>query len=224
LIWGSHSGGYEEFCLLGYNAVYSTEGQGMFRRNILPPSWWLKSEQAGSKEAQWTTRRYILEDKVLCHMLILRNVDTCLLANYIASSHCWRQQSYPFSVLRSRNIICRFKILFHQVAPQNYFSVTKDFEIRPMCGYWVANFCFVNWGLSPTRNLIFIKEQMVKIGDMSCVTDGFVLFIVFVKLMDNGRAMTARRQKKKRLELPFVWSRVEIDRSKASCDVQGMRS
>jgi hypothetical protein len=36
-IWGSHSGGYEEFCLLGY--VLSVESQLTFRRNISPPSW-----------------------------------------------------------------------------------------------------------------------------------------------------------------------------------------
>jgi hypothetical protein len=37
-IWGSHSGGYEEYCLLGYNAMYSVESQLTFRRNISPPS------------------------------------------------------------------------------------------------------------------------------------------------------------------------------------------
>jgi hypothetical protein len=124
-------------------------------------------------------------------MLILRNVDTCLLTNYTALSRCWRQQLYPFSVYVLK--FCFIK----SGPPPKYFSVTKDFEIRPMCGYWVAHFCFVNWGPSPTRNSIFIKEQVVKIGDMSCVTDGFVLFIVFVKLMYNGRAMTARRQKRR---------------------------
>jgi hypothetical protein len=33
-IGGSHSGGYEEYCLLGYNAVQSVECQSTFRRNI----------------------------------------------------------------------------------------------------------------------------------------------------------------------------------------------
>jgi hypothetical protein len=37
-IWGSHSGGYEEYRLLGYNAVWSKERQPTFRRNISPPS------------------------------------------------------------------------------------------------------------------------------------------------------------------------------------------
>jgi hypothetical protein len=33
-IWGSHSGGYEQQYLLGYNAVQSVENQPMFRRKI----------------------------------------------------------------------------------------------------------------------------------------------------------------------------------------------
>jgi hypothetical protein len=37
-ILGSHSGNYEEFSLLGYNAVLSVEIQRMFRKNISPPS------------------------------------------------------------------------------------------------------------------------------------------------------------------------------------------
>jgi hypothetical protein len=37
-ISGSHSGGYEEYHLMGYNAVYSVECQPTFRRNISPPS------------------------------------------------------------------------------------------------------------------------------------------------------------------------------------------
>jgi hypothetical protein len=36
-IWGSHSGGYEEYNLLGYKAVLSVECQQTFRRNISPP-------------------------------------------------------------------------------------------------------------------------------------------------------------------------------------------
>jgi hypothetical protein len=37
-IWGSHSGGYEAFYLLGYNAVYSDENNPKFRRRMSPPS------------------------------------------------------------------------------------------------------------------------------------------------------------------------------------------
>jgi hypothetical protein len=40
----SHSVGYEEFSLLGYNAVYYIESQLTFRRNMLPPFSQLKSE------------------------------------------------------------------------------------------------------------------------------------------------------------------------------------
>jgi hypothetical protein len=37
-IRGTHSSGYEEFYLLGYNAMQSVESQLMFGRNTLPPS------------------------------------------------------------------------------------------------------------------------------------------------------------------------------------------
>jgi hypothetical protein len=37
-IWGSHSGGYEVYYLLGYNTVWSVESPPAFRRNISPPS------------------------------------------------------------------------------------------------------------------------------------------------------------------------------------------
>jgi hypothetical protein len=37
-IWGSHSGGYEEYHILGYNVVQSVESQPKFRRNISLPS------------------------------------------------------------------------------------------------------------------------------------------------------------------------------------------
>jgi hypothetical protein len=36
----------EDFCLLGYNAVYSVESQPMFRRNMLSPSSHLKVNQS----------------------------------------------------------------------------------------------------------------------------------------------------------------------------------
>jgi hypothetical protein len=36
-IWGPHSGGYESYYLLGYNAVSSVESKPKFRRNISPP-------------------------------------------------------------------------------------------------------------------------------------------------------------------------------------------
>jgi hypothetical protein len=37
-IWGSHSGDYEEYCLLGYNYMLSVESQPKFQSNILLPS------------------------------------------------------------------------------------------------------------------------------------------------------------------------------------------
>lgn len=37
-LWGSHSNGYEEFYLLGYNAIHSVESQLMFWRDKSPQS------------------------------------------------------------------------------------------------------------------------------------------------------------------------------------------
>jgi hypothetical protein len=80
----SHSGGYEEFYLLGYNAVQSVENQTTFRRNILLSSsefvlcfllvsCWaysstLKMEATCSSETsidfERTTHQYIAQDKI----------------------------------------------------------------------------------------------------------------------------------------------------------------
>jgi hypothetical protein len=51
-IWRSHSDGYEEFCLLGYNGVQSVESHPTFRRNIPPPS--SGSKNKPSKKAVWS--------------------------------------------------------------------------------------------------------------------------------------------------------------------------
>jgi hypothetical protein len=42
-ILGSDSSHYEEFFLLGYNAMWSVESQQMFWRNMSPPSSGLKT-------------------------------------------------------------------------------------------------------------------------------------------------------------------------------------
>jgi hypothetical protein len=59
-IWGSHNGGYEEYYLLGYNAMYSVESQPMFRRDMSPPSWGPKYKQ--SKKAAWKQ----VESRAIC--------------------------------------------------------------------------------------------------------------------------------------------------------------
>jgi hypothetical protein len=50
-IWGSHSGGYENFYLLGYNTVQSIESQPTFRMNTSPSSSELKNKP--SKIPAW---------------------------------------------------------------------------------------------------------------------------------------------------------------------------
>jgi hypothetical protein len=79
-IWGSHSGGYEEYYLLGYKAI---ESQSTFRRNISPPSsafhllscwflaelilrpWRWRRYVPPKRRLTWTTRRYNPEDRTL---------------------------------------------------------------------------------------------------------------------------------------------------------------
>jgi hypothetical protein len=49
-IWDSHSGGYEELYLLGYNTLQSVESQPTFRRNISLPSLVSKNEPSKKPE------------------------------------------------------------------------------------------------------------------------------------------------------------------------------
>jgi hypothetical protein len=51
-IWDSHSGGYEESCLLGYSGVQSIESQLTFRSNMLRPSSGPKNKP--SKKLAWS--------------------------------------------------------------------------------------------------------------------------------------------------------------------------
>jgi hypothetical protein len=50
-IWGSHSGGYEEYYLLGYKAVQSVESQPKFRKTISPPVFGSKNK--ASEKPAW---------------------------------------------------------------------------------------------------------------------------------------------------------------------------
>jgi hypothetical protein len=60
-IRGSHSGGYEEFCLLGYNVVKSTDSWPTFWKNMLLALSGSKSktESVDCQQIRWL---YILED------------------------------------------------------------------------------------------------------------------------------------------------------------------
>jgi hypothetical protein len=60
-IWGSHSGDYQQFCFLAYNAVYYVESQQTFRRNMTPPPSRSKNKprnknkrEAGIKQSSWS--------------------------------------------------------------------------------------------------------------------------------------------------------------------------
>jgi hypothetical protein len=95
-IWDSHSGGYEEFCFLGYHSVQSVESQQAFRKKMSPSYSRLKNKPTKSLLAtcfmlvpcfaysstlkmnvtcssetlvdfQQTTRQYIPEVRTLIH-------------------------------------------------------------------------------------------------------------------------------------------------------------
>jgi hypothetical protein len=77
-IWGFHSGGCDEFCLLGYNAMYSGEGQPTCRRYVSPSYSGWKSDQVRqlplkmeaiysyetSVDSHGTAWPYISEDRI----------------------------------------------------------------------------------------------------------------------------------------------------------------
>jgi hypothetical protein len=54
--WGSDTGGYEEFCLLVYNAMYYDENQPTFRRKTSPSSWF---EEQASVKTDGNQRGYV---------------------------------------------------------------------------------------------------------------------------------------------------------------------
>jgi hypothetical protein len=101
-IWGSHSGGYEEYYLLGYNAML-----------CLPPAFalvscsayfsTLKMEAICSSETpvdfQRTTRHYIPEDSIL--------IDCCLLFNDVVLNAAWNGGKRNIFTLLSIEIIAR---------------------------------------------------------------------------------------------------------------------
>jgi hypothetical protein len=68
-IWGSHSGGYEEFSLLGYNVLHAAF---LMLVSCMSSSKTLKMEATyppkTSVELQWATRRDISEDSILPNM------------------------------------------------------------------------------------------------------------------------------------------------------------
>jgi hypothetical protein len=69
-IWGFHSGGYEEFCLLGCN-----ESQPTFRRNGLRPSSVLKS-RPNEKLAR-------SKQQALLHKIIFQKIELFTACNFL---------------------------------------------------------------------------------------------------------------------------------------------
>jgi hypothetical protein len=57
-IWGSHSGGYEKYHLLGCNSAYCVEIQPTFRRNISPLYSWSKNEPSKKSERKPSARLF----------------------------------------------------------------------------------------------------------------------------------------------------------------------
>jgi hypothetical protein len=122
-IWGSPSGGYEEWYLLGYKVVYSVESKPMFRRNISThlqgwknnlskKSLWkqvasiayfstLKIEVIYSSETsvefQQTTRGYVPEDyKYASSYFVAAVVKLSVLRSCEPTHRHWRQKFFGF--------------------------------------------------------------------------------------------------------------------------------
>jgi hypothetical protein len=97
-IWDSDNGGYEEFCLLAYNAVWSVQSQPTFQRNISPPFQGPRVSQTVLSASCWflayftlrpwrwrryispkrrvslrTSRRYILQDRNLTTAVVMKS-------------------------------------------------------------------------------------------------------------------------------------------------------
>jgi hypothetical protein len=93
MVWGSHNGGYEEFCLLGYNSLQSVGSQQTFRRNMMPPSSGSRSKKpkwkmpavnrAGAlkKEPIWSSENWLAFNRprgVVSQKIWLFNLKHCL--------------------------------------------------------------------------------------------------------------------------------------------------
>jgi hypothetical protein len=158
-IWCSHSGGYEEYYLLGYNAVQSVEIQPTFRRNIspsflgskykpsllcLPPAFMLlsfsaytsnlKKEVICSSETsikfQRTTWRNIPEDSALIAVLF----------NFFFSFHLYplfSDLSFRFSLECSWNVNYREWYADTCVMPPVYsYQLVNYFSAHGNSLYW----------------------------------------------------------------------------------------
>jgi hypothetical protein len=79
-IWGSNSGGQEEYGLLGYIATQSIESQLMLQRNILPPS------SGSNKLSKASVRKLVASRVPLAFFLVSCSVYPILKMEAICSS------------------------------------------------------------------------------------------------------------------------------------------
>jgi hypothetical protein len=122
-IWGSHSGGYEDFYFIGFNAVKVKRCIGVTRRICVTlvsglfyyPT--MKTEATCSFETsvvyEWTTRQYISEDKTVLFLHILTHPWDVFPENDNCSAfRCALRISNPKAKFKHQDYIRLINLLF----------------------------------------------------------------------------------------------------------------